>query len=151
MSSTHQEYWDACLIKAWRNHGNLLDAIMMFKSITGEMMYEVTPPLLRTPPVGTPWKLPARAYMAQRLEKISDRLWDQPPEKDVALLKKLQTSSYTTSTANTNTDNAMERERSQYLRNRKKVGMSTLNASNQNQATDWNIVKGPARVRAKRR
>lgn len=151
MSSTHQEYWDACLIKSWRNHGNLLDAIMMFKSITGEMMYEVTPPLLRTPPEGTPWKLPARAYMAQRLEKISDRLWDQPPEKDVALLKKLQTSSYTTSTANTNTDNAMERERSQYLRNRKKVAMSTLNASNQNQATDWNIVKGPVKVRAKRR
>ena len=151
MSSTHQEYWDACLIRAWRSNGKLLDAIMMFKSITGEMMYEVTPPLLRTPPAGVPWKLSARAYMAQRLEKISNRLWDQPPEKDVALLKKLQTSNYTTSDGSTNTDNAMERERSQYLRNRKKMGMSTLNVSNQNQATDWNVVKGRARIGVRRR
>ena len=151
MSSTYQEYWDACLIKAWRNHGNLLDAVMMFKSITGEMMYEVTPPLLRTPPVGTPWKISVRGYMAQRLEKISNRLWDQPPEKDVALLKKLQTSSYTTTTTHTNRDGSMDNERAQYLRNRTKVGMSAIDASNRNQATDWNIVKGPARVKAKRR
>jgi hypothetical protein len=123
----------------------------MFKSITGKEIYEIEPPLLRIPPHGTPWKLPARAYMAQRLEKISNRLWEQPPEKDAELLKKLQTSSYTTSSSNTNTDTAMERERSQYIRNRKKVGMSTLNTSNQNQATDWNVVKGRARIRVRRR
>ena len=47
--STHQEYWDACLIMAWRNFENYGDAVEKFKSITGISPHEIDPPLLRIP------------------------------------------------------------------------------------------------------
>ena len=149
--STPQEYWDACLIKTWRNNGQLLDAMQMFTSMTGKKTDEIDPPLLRLPRAGVPWKLYARAYMASHLEKISARLWEQPPEKDVLLLRKLQTSKYTTSTQDTNRDKEMTNERQRYRTNRLRVGMSTLANNIRNSATDWNTVKGSAKVRVKRR
>ena len=149
--STPQEYWDACLIKTWRNDGNLLDAFQMFTSVTGKKTNDVDPPLLRLPSAGVPWKLPARAYMAAYLEKISNRLWEQSPEKDVLLLKKLQTSKYTTTTQNTNNDLELAAERQAHNSNRKRNAMSALNKSNRNQATDWGVTKGPSRVKMKRR
>lgn len=149
--STAQEYWDACLIKTWRNDGNLLDAFQMFTSITGKKVNEIDPPLLRLPSAGVPWKLPARAYMAAYLEKISNRLWEQSPEKDVLLLKKLQTSKYTTTTQNTVRDDEMEAEKRAYNSNRKRNAMSALERSNRNQATNWGVTKGPSRVKMKRR
>jgi len=149
--STPQEYWDACLIKTWRNNGQLLDAMQMFTSMTGKRTDEIDPPLLRLPRVGVPWKLYARAYMAAHLEKISARLWEQPPEKDVLLLRKLQTSKYDTTKQDTNRDKDMTNERERYRTNRLRVGMSTLANSNINQATDWGVTKGSARVKVKRR
>ena len=149
--STPQEYWDACLIKTWRNNGQLLDAMQMFTSMTGKRTDEIDPPLLRLPRVGVPWKLYARAYMAAHLEKISARLWEQPPEKDVLLLRKLQTSKYDTTKQDTNRDKEMTNERQRYRTNRLRVGMSTLANSNINQATDWGVTKGSAKVRVKRR
>jgi len=149
--STPQEYWDACLIKTWRNDGRLLDAMQMFTSMTGKRTDEIDPPLLRLPNGSVPWKLYVRAYMAAHLEKISKRLWDQPPEKDVLLLKKLQTSKYTTTTQNTDRDTDMEAEIRRLRTNQKRNGMSTLANSNINQATDWGVTKGSARVRVKRR
>ena len=149
--STPQEYWDACLIKTWRNHGQLIDAMQMFTSMTGKRTDEIDPPLLRLPRVGVPWKLYVRAYMAAHLEKISKRLWEQPPEKDVLLLKKLQTSKYDTSTQNTDRDIEMEAEIRRLRTNQKRNGMSTLANSNSNQATDWGVSKGSARVKVKRR
>jgi hypothetical protein len=149
--STPQEYWDACLIKTWRNDGKLLDAFQMFRSVTGKRTDEIDPPLLRLPSAGVPWKLPARAYMAAYLEKISNRLWEQPPEKDVLLLKKLQTSKYTTTTQNTNNDLELAAEQRSHNSNRKRNAMSALNKSNRNQATDWGVTKGPSRVKMKRR
>ena len=149
--STPQEYWDACLIKTWRNDGRLLDAMQMFTSMTGKRTDEIDPPLLRLPNGGVPWKLYVRAYMAAHLEKISKRLWEQSPEKDVLLLKKLQTSKYTTSTQNTDRDNEMEAEIRRLRTNRLRVGMSTLANSNINQATDWGVTKGSVRVKVKRR
>lgn len=149
--STPQEYWDACLIKTWRNNGQILDAMQMFTSMTGKKTNEIDPPLLRLPNEGAPWKLPARAYMAAHLEKISKRLWEQPPEKDVLLLKKLQTSKYTTSKQNTDRDTEMEAEIRRLRTNQKRNGMSTLANSNSNQATDWGVTKGSAKVRIKRR
>lgn len=149
--STPQEYWDACLIKTWRNHGQLIDAMQMFTSVTGKKTDEIDPPLLRLPRAGVPWKLYVRAYMAAHLEKISKRLWEQPPEKDVLLLKKLQTSKYDTTTQNTDRDNEMEAEIRRLRTNQKRNGMSTLANSNSNQATDWGVSKGSARVKVKRR
>ena len=139
--STDQEYWDACLIKTWRNDGTIFDAITMFKSITGSLLFEREVPLLRTPRPGVPWKLRIRPYVAQHLEKINKRLWDQTPDKDVALLKKLQTSKYDTSSTNTDPDKAMNRERSQQQRNRKRLAMQSLQYSVRNQATDWRVTK----------
>jgi len=149
--STPQEYWDACLIKTWRNNGQLLDAMQMFTSMTGKRTDEIDPPLLRLPNGGVPWKLYVRAYMAAHLEKISARLWEQPPEKDVLLLRKLQTSKYDTTKQDTNRDKEMTNERQRYRTNRLRVGMSTLANSNINQATDWGVTKGSARVKVKRR
>ena len=149
--STPQEYWDACLIKTWRNDGQLWDAMQMFTSITGKKTEEIDPPLLRLPRKGAPWRLYVRAYMAAYLEKISLRLWDQPPEKDVLLLKKLQTSKYDTTEQNTNMDKELETEKRKLKTNQKRKGMDTLNWSNRNQATDWGVTKGSARVRVKRR
>jgi len=140
--STPQEYWDACLIKTWRNNGQILDALQMFRSIVGKEYWEVDPPLLRIPPKGMPWGLYVRVYVAAHLEKISNRLWEQPPDKDVLLLKKLQTSKYDTTKTNTNVDNEMKNERAIYRRNRIKVGMSSLATSIRNSSTDWNTVKG---------
>ena len=148
--STPQEYWDACLIKTWRNDGKISDAMAMFKSITGKYPYDYIEPLLRTPWKSVPWSLAVRPYVASHLEKISKRLWEQPPDKDVALLKKLQTSSYTTSTTNTDPDREMQNERAQYKRNRLKVGMSTMTVAARNSATDWNVVKGPVHIRRRK-
>ena len=86
--STPQEYWDACLIRTWRQSGSVLDAMIMFKSITKVNLEDVEPKLLRIPRVGFPWKIGIRIFMASHLSKISNRLWDQSPEKDVALLQK---------------------------------------------------------------
>ena len=149
--STPQEYWDACLIKTWRNDGKLLDAFQMFRSVTGKRTDEIDPPLLRLPSANAPWKLPARAYMAAYLEKISNRLWEQPPEKDVLLLKKLQTSKYTTTTQNTNADSELGAEIRAHKSNKKRNAMSALEASYRNQATNWGVTKGPSRIKMKRK
>lgn len=148
--STPQEYWDACLIKTWRNDGKISDAMAMFKSITGKYPYDYIEPLLRTPWKNVPWTLYVRPYVASHLEKINKRLWEQTPDKDVALLKKLQTSTYTTTTTNTNPDRAMENERRKYKKNRLRVGIETLAITTRNRATDWNVVKGPVRTRIKK-
>jgi len=145
--STDQEYWDACLIKTWRNDGCFLDALQMFKSITGRLVFGREEPLLRTPLEGVPLKIRMRPYVAQHLEKISRRLWDYAPEHDVALLKKLQTSKYTTTEQATNPDKEMNNERNRTSTNRKRMAMNSLQRSVRNQATDWGVTKGAVRIR----
>ena len=143
--STDQEYWDACLIKPWRNDGCFLDATQMFKSITGRLVFGREEPLLRTPKEGVPLKMRVRPYMAQHLEKISLRLWDQTHDKDAALLKALKTSKYTTTEQATNPDKEMNRERKQTSNNKKRMAMNSLQRSVRNQATDWGVTKGTGR------
>jgi hypothetical protein len=143
--STDQEYWDACLIKTWRNDGRLEDAYKMFTSVTGRFVFDREEPLLRTPKENVPWKLFLRPYVAQYLEKISRRLWDYAPEHDVALLKKLQKSKYTTTEQATNPDKEMNNERNRTAVNRKRMAMNALQRSVRNQATDWGVTKGTGR------
>lgn len=143
--STDQEYWDACLIKTWRNDGRLEDAYKMFTSVTGRFVFDREEPLLRTPKENVPWKLFLRPYVAQYLEKISRRLWDYAPEHDVALLKKLQESKYTTTEQATNPDKEMNNERNRTAVNRKRMAMNALQRSVRNQATDWGVTKGTGR------
>ena len=143
--STDQEYWDACLIKTWRNDGKLIDAFTMFNSMTNRTVFDRDERLLRTPPLTVPLKIRVRPYVAQHLEKISRRLWDYTPEHDVALLKKLQTSKYTTTEQATDPDKEMNNERHRTSTNRKRMAMNALQRSVRNQATDWGITKGTGR------
>lgn len=153
--STPQEYWDACLIKTWRQHGSFVDAANMFKSITGIDLlkdYE-TRTILRTPKKFFPAHTGIRIFVAQFLPKISDRLFAQPPEKDVLLLRKLSTSKYDVEDKayTTYAEQELANENRKLRRNRLKVGMSTLSVLNRNSSTDWNTVKGAAKIRKARR
>ena len=138
--STDQEYWDACLIKTWRNMGSVGDVLHMFAGITQKRNDQVT--LLRNIPTNIPWKVPLRAFVAERLPKISERLWNQTPEKDVALLRKLQTSPYDTATTNLTPDNERLAERRKTKKNQSIIDWNLTNALKRNQATDWNVTKG---------
>lgn len=148
--STMQEYWDACLIRAWRNHLQLLDAISMFHSITGKRLDECE--LLRLPKEGLPWRTSARIFTAYYLPKINDRLWDQEPEKDVALLRKLSKSRYNTEKTphRTNADRELSNARRQTRVDREKKEFSTRAVAERNSATDWNVTKGKAKVRVRK-
>ena len=153
--STPQEYWDACLIKTWRQYGSFLDAVNMFRSITGiDLLKDYEPrTILRTPKKFLPAHVGIRIFVARYLPKISDRLFDQPPEKDVLLLRKLSTSKYDVEDKAylTYAEQEHSNEIQKLKRNRLKVGMSTLSVVNRNSATDWNTVKGAARIRRARR
>jgi hypothetical protein len=144
-----QKNWDAAVIKTWRNAGSVLDAMILFTALSGKDALNCDPPLKRIPPTPYPWKLGIRIFVANHLSKISKRLWEQTPDKDILLLRKLETSSYDTEKDRIE-DLELARERGQDYRNRKKVAMSVLEHSNRNQATDWNVTKGPSRIRMKR-
>jgi hypothetical protein len=144
-----QKNWDAALIKTWRNAGTLFDAMVLFTALSGKKLEDIDPPLKRVPPVPYPWKIGIRVFVANHLSKISKRLWDQAPDKDILLLRKLEASPYDTEKEALH-DRELDKEREQYIRNRKKVAMSTLDVSNQGRDTDWNVNKGPTRIRRKR-
>lgn len=146
--STPQEYWDACLIRTWRQSGSVLDAMIMFKSITKVNLEDVEPKLLRIPRVGFPWKIGIKVFVAEHLSKISARLWDQPPEKDVALLKKLKDSKYDTE-KDAIADNELKNEISKTVKNKRKMELLSKNNSERNKATDWGTMKTPNRGRYK--
>jgi hypothetical protein len=148
--NTLQEYWDACLIRAWRRQLRVLDAMNMFLSITGKRTDECE--LLRTPLKSIPWTTGVRVFTASYLPKINDRLWDQDPEKDVALLRKLQKSKYNTEKTQyrTNADRDLANEQARNRRNKQVVELSLTKALNKNSATDWNVTKGAAKIRIRK-
>jgi hypothetical protein len=142
--STDQEYWDACLIKTWRNAGSVVDALQMYTSITGKLAHDTEPPLRRLPRVGYKYKLPIRIFMANHLEKISNRLFDQPPEKDVLLLQKLKDSTYTTAEKTTLLkDNELQNVSAQHKRDKTRTNFlkKAFGFDNRNRNTDWNVTK----------
>ena len=138
--SSPQEYWDGCLIRTWRQSGSLFDALSMFNSITKTKAMEIEPKLLRLPREGYPWKISVRVFMASHLSKISNRLWDQPPEKDVALLKKLKDSKYDTE-KDTIEDSQFKQEIRKTLVNNQKLELTSRKISERNDATNWGTTK----------
>jgi hypothetical protein len=140
--STPQEYWDACLIRTWRNMGTIHDVFSMFYSITGKKTEEFE--LKRLPKLGVPTWVHVRVFTAQFLPKINDWLWDKTPEKDVVLLKKLSASKYDTldKPFKTNMEKDLSTEMGRIRTNRKRMAMNSLSTSNRNQATDWGVTKG---------
>lgn len=145
-----QKNWDAALIKTWRLAGSYVDALRLFKALSGKRTDECDPPLKRIPKGFLPYGVGIRVYVAEFLPKISARLWDQTPDKDILLLRKLETSPYDSlQTRMYNAEaNALHSEVSS---NKKRMAMDSLSKSNRNQATDWGVTKGPAKARIKRR
>jgi hypothetical protein len=137
-----QKNWDAALIKTWRLAGSIGDVYVLFNAIAGKRTDECDPPLKRLPPSGIPWGVGVRVFVANHLSKISNRLWDQAPEKDILLLRKLETSSYDTEAERMHTDSALDAEKRQIKNNKARRTLTTSRISNRNQATDWNVVKG---------
>lgn len=154
--STPQEYWDACLIRAWRNFHTFYDLDKMFHSIVGKWPNEVEPPLLRRSKAFLPKRMTVRYFTARFLPKINDRLLEQPPEKDVALLKKLKDSKYDVLSSSTAAAMATEEEKSRAKMFHTGAAVRMLVAHNlkvyqeRNEATDWNKTKGPVKRRRAR-
>ncbi len=144
--STQQEYWDACLIKTWRNAGTVLDAMSMFRSITGLHIADCQ--LRRVPRPGFPWRTQVRAFVASHLSKISNRLWDQSPDKDVLLLRKLATSKYDTEKDGELSDPEYRKAQAELRNDLERIKLDGDIRMNRNHDTDWNVTKGS--VRSKR-
>ena len=140
--STDQEYWDACLMRTWRQAGTVMDAIQMFQSITKKDFVEEVPHLKRVPKLGYPWKTGIRIFVSKHLSKINKRLWDQPPEKDLPLLQKLKTSDYDIE-VDTLQDSDLKKEFNALQVNKKINEFQITKYSKRNRKTDWNVHQGP--------
>lgn len=143
MTSTNQEYWDACLIRCWRQSAKIADAINMWESITKISFNDenIKASLLRTPRPGFPWLVSVRVFVAEHLPKINDRLWDQPQEKDVMLLKALKNSQYTTQKDSSAFIKEMRSEQKRTKKNHAAITFENNNYKKRNRSTDWNVVK----------
>ena len=137
--STHQEYWDACLIMAWRNFECYAEAIRRFHSIVGVYPDKVDPPLLRMPkffPNGSGVRVMTSSY----LEKINNWLLTHDKSEDIELLKKLKDSKYTVH-EQIRESNDMTTERARLKRNWKRSNFETMKYKQRNRDTNWNITK----------
>lgn len=133
-----QKNWDAALIKTWRTFGYLKDTLDLFEALSGkEFSHELG--LLRTPPVGFPWKNSVRGFVASYLSKISKRLWEQDPSMDIQLLRKLETSKYDTE-KDTIRDNERAKAILQSHRDTARTRIVATKIGARNNATDWNKV-----------
>ena len=141
-----QRTWDEYLIKAWRADGAVLYAVNEWERVTGLSFVEHQPTLRRAPHLGYPWKFRARVFVAQYLDKISNRLWDQPPERDSALIDKLQTSTFTTANSlSTQATRELKREQRQLQNNRATMVLDIHNYADRNHSTDWGVTKASNR------
>lgn len=137
-----QRTWDECLISAWRSDGVLFCAINEWQRITGLSFEEHLQDLRRAPPWGYPWKSRSRVFVAQFLDKISNRLWNQPPERDAALIDKLQTSTYTSLRGPESEGMRELRKEQRALRkNREKIALNVHIYGERNSRTDWGVTK----------
>lgn len=136
-----QKNWDAALIKTWRLSGMLKDTFRLFYALSGKLTNDCDPPLKRMPPDGMPGGVGVRVFVAEKLPKISERLWEQTPDKDVLLLRKLETSIYDTM-KQALSDPSMNEARSKVYRDKKRNELTTTLIANRNHSTDWGVTKG---------
>ena len=134
-----QRIWDTCLLQYWRSAGKIFDAIEEFNKQTGKNITECS--LLRIPPLGYPWQVSMRVFVAERLEKIGNRMWDMSQERDKALIDKLQTSKYDTSKQNLSRDPELQKQQREHRKNKQKIRLGVKKYSDRNQKTDWRTVK----------
>lgn len=143
MTSTNQEYWDASLIRAWRQDMKIIDVINMWQSITNKNYPTDKEQLLRAPPSGFPWQVKVRVMVAELLPKINQRLWDQSPEKDILLLKALTGSNYTIEKKSSKYLTELRYSAKKIKNNENKITLESNNYSRRNRSTDWNVNKAP--------
>lgn len=147
--STDQEYWDAILIRTWRQFGTVRDAVVMFNATVGRQATECD--LLRFPNPGAPWSMGVRVFVAEFLPKISTWLWEHPPEQDVNLLRGLKDSKYTTLTcAIEKGGKELNDVRRAVSADHKRMLVGHAAYLNRNDATDWNKTKGAVKSRRAR-
>ena len=137
-NDSHQKNWDAALIKTWRTDAVLFDTIKLFNALCGEQVPLES--LLRVPRKGFPWSIRVRIFVANHLSKISNRLWEQDPSKDILLLRKLQTSKYNTE-QNARHDYDLQAAQKKHKENKTLGTVMASNIANRNSNTDWHTVK----------
>jgi len=135
---SHQKNWDAALIKTWRTDATLFDTIKLFSALCGERV--PLEGLLRLPRKGFPWSIRVRIFVANHLSKISNRLWEQDPLKDILLLRKLQTSKYDTE-RDGRADYDLQAAQKKHHENQTLGTVMASNIANRNSNTDWHTVK----------
>ena len=145
-----QKYWDACLIKQWRQFGRINDLFAMYKSIVG--VYPEADSLLRMPPQGMSHLIGVRVYVDNFLSKLNEKLWATPPEKDVDTLRALTKSKYNNKQRGaTDGERARNAERKRSKRASVRLAFESKARSERNQATDWGVVKSSkVHIRRKR-
>ena len=151
--STPQEYWDACLIKVWRNIGTFTDARVMFHSITKTWPDECEPPLLRYPTQYIPRGMQVKYFVAHYLPKMSDWLWSHTPDKDVELLRAISKSKYTVTKERLKSDDERERKNiyRKGVKDRALREFRTTMISRANEDSDGNVVKPAGKYRTGKR
>lgn len=146
VKDSDQKCWDAALIKIWRTSGTLLDAMSLFTTLTGKRTDECDPPLKRLPRPGMPFRIKVRVFTSSYLPKINDRLWAQDPDKDVLLLRKLETSAYDTAKTDLKRDYELINAQRKIKADHEHIKLNNDHYLDRNNATDWNVVKGPVRI-----
>lgn len=146
LKNTYQEYWDACLIRAWRNFQTVGEMIEMFKSITKA---NTTDGLLRKPKPFINSKMGVRVFSSHFLPDINEWLHNHPADKDILLARKLATSKYDTfdKPFKTNAEKDIAKNRRDNKKNMEKVKLGLTWYQDRNEATDWNVTKGKARIK----
>lgn len=142
MDESEQLTWDTLLLQGWRKDFKLAWAMYQWEKKHGKKIE--LEKLLRAPRTTLPWSTRIQFFVAHYLPKINDRMWDQPVERDAALIAKLQTSKYDTLKKIYKSQTEKEKDSLQYHAKKAKslIELGTKNANDRNHATDWNVVKG---------
>jgi hypothetical protein len=149
----HQQAWDTALLYAWRSDANIGYLIWRWETDTGASYEQERAHLRRAPRPGMPFYVRVRVWVAEALPLISNRMWDQPAERDAALIAKLQTVGYTTQTQRikTEADLAVERERRANRKSQERIKLSAHLYADRNHATDWGVTKSSKATRGRLR
>jgi hypothetical protein len=139
--------WDRALIDAWRKAKPVWVAMVTWEEATGKRFYDHDKDMKRVPNYGFPRGIGTRVFVANFLPKVSERLWNQKPEVDEALIAKLQTTNYDTvkNAVATKNDRELVHQGRKTRRSMAKVALGAKIYSERNHNTDWNVTKASAR------
>ena len=125
-----------------------MDALKLFSTLAGKRTDECDPPLKRVPKGHFPYNVGIRVFVAEFLPKINDRLWGQTQDKDILLLRKLETSPYDAMELRMYNSDSMVLMK-KVATNESRMAMESLAKSNRNHNTDWNVMKGTRTKKAR--